>query len=498
MAYTYSNTPVLSKIKIGANTYYLKDGDVRAILDTFNDAVVTNQIGTVEGNDGKFVTAANIKAYVDQAVSVGIEIIVDTKAQDKDEPATVASANTMGKLYFVALDDTATGTYTEFITLRSGEEDSYTYAWEKIGTTEADLSEYAKTADLGAFAFVDEGTGTGSLETVDSAAFTNGAVSASATYTPAGTITASVSGTTATATISYESYTPAGTITLDATTTAATATLTKADYTPEGTISKPDVNVTATTTTISVNKTAGTVTAGTAASFTEGAFSPNVPTALDLTKFSGGSKANDTFTQGSLPSLGAATEGSFATAGIVASIDSTDTEMLVFTAATTATAVTAQGTFSAGTLPTFQEGTYTPASLAEGFYTPGKAASKAADAFNGGTPTNVTLPTFEDATVVTGATAALASTPTFTGTKLADALVTGVSYDKTSVSGATFTGTAANIKASTITYEKANAIEATFTGTAATISSTGTATGDVELTKTDKTISVTVTPNAGE
>lgn len=465
MAQTYTSSPVLSKIKIGNQTYYLKDADVRAIIDTLGTAAFLNADSNITDEATGVASTAAIKSYVDQAVSVGIEIVVDTKAQDKDEPATAASANTMGKLYFVALDDTAAGTYTEFITLDKGASANPRYVWEKIGTTEADLSDYLTKEDAASTYVAKEDAG--DLAYADSA---------STSYQPAGTISASVSGTTATATIDYSSYTPAGTITLDASTAATAATLTKADYTPEGTISKPDVTVTATTTTISVNKTAGTVTAGTAASFTEGTFTPNVPTALDLTKFSGGSKAADTFTQGSLPSLSAATTGSFATAGITAEIDSTDTEMLVFTAASTATAVTAQGTFSAGALPTFQEGAFTAATLAEGFYTPGSAASKAADTFNGGSATEVTLPTFEDATVVTGATAALASAPTFTGTTATNVLVTGVSYDKTSVTGATFTGTAADIVASTISYEKATTITATFTGTTATITVTPTTT----------------------
>ena len=36
MAFTYTNAPVLSKVKIGEQYYYLKDADVRAILDAIN------------------------------------------------------------------------------------------------------------------------------------------------------------------------------------------------------------------------------------------------------------------------------------------------------------------------------------------------------------------------------------------------------------------------------------------------------------------------------
>lgn len=75
------------------------------------------------------------------------------------------------------------------------------------------------------------------------------------------------------------------------------------------------------------------------------------------------------------------------------------------------------------------------------------AATHGADTFTANTPTAVTLPTFTSETVVDGITSATSTQPTFTGTE-------------------------------------------------ATISSSGTASGSVSLTKSDKTISITVTPNA--
>ncbi len=419
MAYTYTHTPVLSKVKIGENTYYLKDADVRNILDTFNNAVVTNEIGTVEGNDGKFVTAANIKAYVDSAVSVGIELIVV-------ETLPTASANTKGKIYLLAHQHGTQDIYDEFITV---ENPTGTFKWEKIGNTDIDLSGYVtdviyenKTLKQqkgnGAYANVhefgnlaDANTASGTVTTVDSATFSEGAVSASGSYTPAGIITVN-----------------------NLTQTATSATLTRANYTPEGTVTIDGDN-----NTVKSMETAGSVTAGTAPTFTEGTFTPNVPTAIDTSKFNGGS-------------LAAPTKSSFATAGITASVGTDDdAETLIFGNASTAQAVTEQGA-------------YTAASLAPGFYTAGSAASKAADTFNAGTPTAVTLPTFEDVTVLTGATA------TFTGTEVENFQVTDVSYDRATANGGTFTGTAA------------------------TVSVTGTATGDVELTKTAKTVTVTPDP----
>lgn len=50
----------------------------------------------------------------------------------------------MGKIYLCANEGTISGHYTEFVTIQAGTEGSYTYTWEKIGTTETDLSKYAK------------------------------------------------------------------------------------------------------------------------------------------------------------------------------------------------------------------------------------------------------------------------------------------------------------------------------------------------------------------
>ena len=341
MAYTYPQTPVLSKIKIGNGVKYLKDDDVRKILDTFNNAVVTNEIGTVDGNDGKFVTAANIKAYVDQAVAVGIQIVVDTQAQDKEEPATPASATTLGKLYFVELAGTTSGTYTEFITLDKGAEANPRYVWEKIGTTDVDLSDYyTKTeidnklalkedkANLKALAYKDNATGT--------VTYTAPTGEGSVTYDKVNA-TGSFTGTSATIRVTgnYEGVT-AETATYGLS-ISTTPVLTGIDYS-----------------TNSVEVTAEGGQEGTAATVTA-----------------------DFLVPGSFPTLTAAQTATFATSGVVAAIDSQDSEMLVFTDASTDTAVTAQGTLSGGSLPSLDT-----------------------TKFNGGTPTKLPT-TYTTADVVT-------------------------------------------------------------------------------------------------
>lgn len=70
---------------------------------------------------------------VDLANAARLDIIVvDT--------LPTASADTMHNLYLVPESGSATGTYVEYVTVRSGSAGSYTYSWERIGTTDADLS----------------------------------------------------------------------------------------------------------------------------------------------------------------------------------------------------------------------------------------------------------------------------------------------------------------------------------------------------------------------
>ena len=299
---------------------------------------------------------------------------------------TLTAANAQHQtIYLVPSKHTLTGdVYDEYITTNVSTTSTPSWTWETLGSTQLDID------DLGDFAYADIGSGSGTVSTADSASFSNGSASVSATYTPAGSVS----------------------VTLSQTDTAAD--LTKADYTPAGTVSKPDVTVTTSTMDIYGKKTDGSVSAGTAATFSSGTFS-------------GGS-----FTQGT---------DNFTAPTWSASVDAN--EVLTFS-------------FSAGS---FTQGSDTFV-----------AATHGADTFTANTPTAVTLPTFEKKQPLASASAELASTPTFTGTKATDALVTGV------------------------TYKKAGVQSSTFTGTEATISSTGTASGTVTLTKTDKTVNVTVAP----
>ena len=251
MAQAWTGTPTLKQIKIGDNVYFIKDAAARAILDTYT-ALPTYTPTTDIGATGNTVaTTETIKRYVDAQVGAIHKFDVTIY-----EALPEASADTMYILGLVADATAEAGTYLEYITIRKGSEGNYTYAWEQIGSTKTDLTDYVKKAtkvagialdhditveelsaasalNLKALSHKDSATGT--LDTVDSA---------KVSFTPAGSVAVT---TTATPLTSEGNYTPAGTVTGTATPTgnvsvsvtneATAATLTTADYTPAGTVS---------------------------------------------------------------------------------------------------------------------------------------------------------------------------------------------------------------------------------------------------------------------
>lgn len=307
-------------------------------------------------------------------------------------------------------------------------------AWIELG----DLS------GLGDLAYKDNASATYTpAGTVSQPTFSNGEVEASGTYTPAGSVSLSTSEVTVVSGVDKSTGSVYGKATDGSVTAGSAASLASGFY------------------------SAGSAAS---ASFTEGTFTPNVPTAIDTSKFSAGtlpSKAADTFSAGTLPSKAADTFSAGTQASWSASVDDA-TETLSFSWTANTLPSFTEGSFSAGTLPSFTEGSFSAGSLPElqaGFYTAGSAASKAADTFSftantptevdvtkfdGGAPTQVTLPTFSEATFVTdvSATSGTQDIPTsasFSGTQ-ATIEVEGTATG--TVSQPTFSGTEATITVS--------------------------------------------------
>ena len=311
--------------------------------------------------------------------------------------------------------------------------------------TDDELKNYTKTADFGDLAMKDEADlNLKALAHKDSA-----------TGTVAGqTITGVKASGTSTGSITVEleqsehamssagKFTPAGSISGTAKTAgsievtakheAADAVLTKGDYTPAGTVSA-DFDHTAT-----------------AATLTKGDYTPagSVAVALSGAEFNAitsvGTAAQ--FTEGTYHAATLAydaVEKNVAKEGIVGTVDG---ETLTFTAA-------GLEAISASKINSFNGG------------------SKDADTFVANTPATMAAQTVG------------VQSATFTGTKAAELVVTGVSYDKASLSNLAFAGTKAEGALVTgVSYQKADIDTATFTGETVDINATFAGTeGDVSV-----------------
>ena len=411
MANTYVNTPVLSKVKIGDQIYYLKDADVRALLDTYGTAVTYNVDSAVAEGGAGLITAGAVHQYVTQYVT-DITGGAMTFLGIKDElPAT-------GNPGEVVIVGTAEYVYSDGEWHLYGDEGIYATiagveaAYVKKTLTIAGINlEDAITADelksaLGLKALAYKDSASGDVTVVTGVK--------DATYTPEGSVAVTLNHAS-TAMASTGTFTPAGNVTGNVT-AAGTVAIARDDANGvqvSGTVSAPTVTVTPVTAQVQHISSVGSLPSYTAAQYT----APSVAEA----------------------------KAQFASEGVVAAIDGEDAEMLVFSAAGKAEALTTTG---------FNAGSYTAAE------------------FNAGA-----LPELGAAqTVVTGIEKAEASAPTFTGDKF------GATFAGTQVAiAAEFAGTEGNVSVSG-NYDKAGVESAAFTGTKATISH--------EVTSEAKTVTV--------
>lgn len=191
--------------------------------------------------------------------------------------------------------------------------------------------------------------------------------------------------------------------------------------------------------------------------------------------------------------MGEATTGKFASEGIVATVGSgADEETLIFSAAGTADAVTAQGTFNAGNVSfgTFNPGRPTVIDTTQFF-----GGSKAADNFVANELQSVTTGKVSEVSA-----AALANAPVFTGKRYSVSTTSD-----TALKDVAFTATNSATIVNKVEYVKPEVKSAVLEGEAATSTFNGTkvekalVTG-VSYDKADATaaFSVAVTPKTQE
>lgn len=379
---SYSHSTVLAKVKIGESIYWMKDADLRSIVEAFGTATAKDSTDTVTSTGVALPTESAIYDFVLSQIGTLGTVLNLLSASDHTTVTNPKTGDTVveadGKEWLYDGND-----WREV-----GDENIYALKNTEIAglSLASDISSAALSSALGLDALAFKASASGTLTN-----YVTGLTGAN--YTPAGDVTVTLDQTSTAASLSKSDYTPAGSVNVVLSETATAASVSTAAYTPAGTVS-----VVPSTTTF-----------------------------------------NQVASVGKLPSVNE-TIGSFATAGVVAAMDETDTEMLVLTAATLGGALTGTG-FNAGELP----------SLAN-----------------------------EATTVVTGISSA-----SFSGTEAANMKVTGVTYDKATLSSATFSGTTAeNALITGVTYDKAtvNASQTTFAGSSTTITPT--------LTSTNKDISV--------
>ena len=380
MAQTYANNDnVLSKVKFGNTTYYMKDAAARAILDTFGNAALKSVANTISDGGTGLVTADQVYDFVGQQVgAIGTALNLLSAA----DHTTVSNAQpgdfvveSDGKEWLCVSDGNDGIEWREV-----GDESAYALKTVEIAGIDLadDISkaELQQALELGALAYLDSGSV--KVTTIDSMkSFSTGkagtysvsgnSVSVPATYdaldvTPAGSVSITA-GTAAAA-----SYDKVSSVAISA---AAPAGEAVANYTPSGTVSVTNVTVTPSTASVATVTNAGTAYQLTAGSMTQG---------------------NDT-------------TSAFATEGVVASIGTGDeAETLILTAASTSNAVTASGTVTyvdpslSGSLPTFGSATVVD----------GITSASASASFSGDGTVLSASPSFTS-------TAATMTQPTFTG-----------------------------------------------------------------------------------
>ena len=132
--------------------------------------------------NGKYIqdTAGNPKSWSD-IVALANSSKLELKVV---ESLPTASADTMSYIYLVAEAGVTSGTYVEYVTLRSGTSEPYSYAWERIGTTAADI---AGKANKGTYTSSSDGAHTHTV---------SGSVTVPTVSKTSKHLTASASGTT--------------------------------------------------------------------------------------------------------------------------------------------------------------------------------------------------------------------------------------------------------------------------------------------------------------
>lgn len=334
----------ISKIKLAnGTTVTLKDAAGRADFATLLGTNTLTALGnaawravasSISDGNGTIADAATVKAYVDSQVEAIPTFDVVVVAQ-----LPTAAKDTFHKIYLLKKTESGQNKYAEYITIRSGagtEASPYTYTWEKLGDIEVDLSGYVQKTQTIAGIDLQDNITVAELQT---------ALGLKAlAYKDKGSVTVSTADS-----ITMDAYTPAGEVTInDLTQTPTAASLTKGDFTPSGKVTGEAIKGGSIEVTLKDQATA------TEAAITYSAYTP--AGSVSLTKDN---------------------NGAFQVSGTVSKPDVTvdDSTKDTFVKSLKAGDVAAA---------TFTEGKFTPASIADGFFSAGSKATYEHTGFSGG------------------------------------------------------------------------------------------------------------------
>ena len=384
-----TQTPVISKLKIGEQTYYLKDAEARELLATLGTAAKKDVAAGVSAEEQGLVTGAQVQAAI-AGISGSMHFRgVFNSTAEVTNPAAGDVIIVGVKEYVYGGDPAA---WHEL-----GDESIYAMKTVTIGTqnlsANINLDTLAHDMGLGKLSKKDSATGTVAGQTISGL---------KAKGNTAGSIAVELTQTSTAATLTKSDYTPSGDV---AGTVVANGTVSIAKDAENGTqisgsVSAPTVTVTPSTDTIKKVTSVGTLPTKAADTFT-----PN---------------GDDIFTQGSKASWSANVDEASETL----SFSFTANDLPTFTQG--AKASYTEGTFNAGTLP--------------------ELAAAGTTVVTGITSATASAPVFTGdkfAASFTGASADIAAT--FTGDKTS--VVSGVNYDKATVDAekTKFTGAAVEL-----------------------------------------------------
>lgn len=389
------NVPVISKLTIGDQTYYLKDAEARELLKTLGTAAKKDVAAGVSADEQGLVTGAQVQAAI-AGISGSMHFRgVVTSFDDITNPAA-------GDVIIIGVKEYVYGgepaTWHEL-----GDESIYALKTVTIGTqnlsANINLVTLAKDMGLGKLAKKDSATGTVPGQTISGV---------KATGNVTGSIDVTLSQTATAATLAKSAYTPEGSIAANVTATGKVAIAKDAENGVQisGSVSAPTVTVTPATDSIKKVTSVGTLPTKAADIFT--------------------ANGDDTFTAGSQ-------------AAWSANVDDAS-ETLSFS-------------FTANTLPTFKQGA--KASYKEGAFDAGSLPTLAAEGttvVTGITGATATAPVFTgDKFSATFTGDKNTVNAAFTGTEVQ--VVSGVTYDKATVNAAetTFTADAVELAVGDIT-----------------------------------------------